>query len=133
MLSQFPDLLWLSLYTPFILRMALGLILFVTSFHQLVDRRHNSEKRFLEHWPKHGYALLWTVSVIEIILGLSLVAGMYTQVTALLATLLSALALLSRKYRLATLRDALFYILMFAISLSLVISGAGIFAYDLPL
>lgn len=133
MLNLFPDLLWLGIFAPFILRIALGLILFLTSFHQLVDRRRASTDRFLKAWPKHGYTILWTVSVIEIVLGLSLVAGMYTQVTALLTALLSVLALLSRKYRLATLRDILFYTLMLAISLSLVITGAGAFAFDIPL
>jgi len=133
MLSQFPNLLWLGIFAPFILRIALGLILFLTSFHQLVDKRHVSEKRFLNEWPKYGYNLLWTISVVEIILGLSLVAGMYTQTTALLTALLSTFAIISSKYRLATSRDFLFYILMLAISLSLVITGAGVFAFDVPL
>lgn len=84
-------------------------------------------------WPKHGNTLLWTVSVVEIILGLSLVAGIYTQITALLTALLSAFALLSGRYRTATRRDILFYILMLAISLSLVITGAGVFGFDVPL
>jgi uncharacterized membrane protein YphA (DoxX/SURF4 family) len=121
------------MFAPLILREALGLILFLTSFHQIVDRRRVSEERFIKEWPKYGYNILWTVSVLEIVLGLSLVAGINTQITALLIFLLSAFALTYRKYRIATRRDIQFYTLTLAIALSLVITGAGIFAYDFPL
>jgi uncharacterized membrane protein YphA (DoxX/SURF4 family) len=133
MFNPIPELLYLSFFAPFFLRIALGLVLFLTSFHQLVDRREEITKRFVDVWPKNGVEILWTASVIEIVVGLAFVAGFYTQIAAIVGALFSFTVIFYKKYRQATTRDIVFYILMFAISLSLMVTGAGVFAFDMPL
>lgn len=133
MLTPFPELLMLSFFAPFFLRVALGLVLFITAFHQIVDQKYQSKQRFVTIWPKYGEQFLWTASTIEIIIGLSFVAGFYTQYAALVAITFALYASFSKKYQKATERNVLFYILMLAISISLLLTGAGIFAYDIPL
>lgn len=133
MLNPFPELLMLSFFAPFFLRVAFGLVLFLTSFHQLIDKKEELTKRFNSVWPKYGVKILWTASVLEIIVGLSFVAGFYTQFAAIVGAIFALGVIVVKKYRIATGRDLSFYILMFAISLSLLVTGAGIFAFDLPL
>ncbi len=58
--------------------------------------------------------------------GLFVLAGAFTQVAVLV--LLGLLV-----YLLKTSRNRLSYILLFGMALSLLLSGAGIFAFDLPL
>jgi len=58
--------------------------------------------------------------------GLFVVAGAFTQIAVLVLTGLLA-------YLLKTSRNRLPYILLFGMALSLLLSGAGLFAFDLPL
>lgn len=122
-----------TFFAPFIIRTALGLVLFITSFHQLVDRKPETIHRFVSLWPKYGAHFVWTTAILEIVTGLSLVAGFYTQYAALVCAILFFYALLSKKYREATNRHVTIYILMFGMALSLLITGAGAFAFDTPL
>lgn len=133
MFNPFPELLDLAYLAPFILRLGFGLVLFITSFHQLLDRHDELSARFKEVWPKNGTNILWIASVVEIVVGLSFIAGFYTQIAALVGIIFSITAITYKKYRQATTRDLVFYILMLVISLSLIVTGAGIFAFDLPL
>ena len=133
MLNPFPELLVLSFFAPLFLRVALGLVLFLTSFHQLIDKHEALSIRFNEIWPKHGTKIVWSVGVIEVVVGLSFVAGFYTQIAAIVGILFSLFVIFSKKYKQVMHRDISFYILMLAISLSLLVTGAGIFAFDIPL
>lgn len=133
MLNPFPELLALSFFAPLFLRVALGLVLFLTSFHQLIDKREELSKRFNAVWPQYGTKIVWTTGIIEVVVGLSFIAGFYTQIAALIGILFSGFVIFSKKYKKVMHRDISFYILMFAISLSLLVTGAGIFAFDLPL
>ena len=133
MLNPLPELLFLSLFAPFFLRMGLGLTLFFTSFHQLVENRANATNRFISIWPKHGVTFLWIVGVTEVIIGLSFVAGLWVQYIALLSAFVSFFAIFSHKFHKATKRNMTFYVLVFSISLSLLVTGAGKFALDAPL
>lgn len=133
MLNPFPELLDLSLYAPLFLRAGLGLTLFFTSFDQLVDKKSIATNRFISIWPKHGTKFLWIVGVSEIIIGLSFVAGFLVQYFAILSAVVSFVAIFSNKFHRATHRHMTFYVLTFVISLSLMVSGAGLYALDLPL
>ena len=74
------------------------------------------------------------MGLFEIVGGFFLIAGFMTQVTALVFSVMT-FGEFYAEYREETLlkRDVIFYLLIFAISLSLLLSGAGIFAIDLPL
>ena len=81
-------------------------------------------------------ANLWVkiFALIQIVGGLMLIAGFYTQITALVFVVITLVELGVEKREPALInRNFVFYLLLFAISLSLLFSGAGAFAVDLPL
>lgn len=134
MLNTFPNLLTFSLIAPLILRVALGLIFINLGYLELT-----SEKKrwvaFLEtvHIKPSAFFVI-LIGLIEIIGGVFLIAGFFTQMTALVFSIIT-FGEFYAEYREETLlkRDLIFYFLIFVISLSLLFSGAGIFALDLPL
>lgn len=133
MLNPFPELLYLALFAPFFLRIGIGLTLFFASFMQLVEKKSEATNRFISIWPKYGVRFLWTAGVTEIIIGLSLVAGFYTQYFALILSITSFAAIFSSKFQQATNRNVTFFVLTFVIALSLLVTGAGKYAFDTPL
>jgi uncharacterized membrane protein YphA (DoxX/SURF4 family) len=74
------------------------------------------------------------LGAIEIVGGIMLILGLYTQIAALVLGLLTlAEAYTEYKDPLILKRNFVFYTMLFAILLSLLLSGAGAFAIDLPL
>jgi putative oxidoreductase len=134
MLNPFPDLLVYSLLAPLILRIVAGFI--------FVDLGKLSFREEKERWkislgvlgisnPILGVKIL---GLVEIIGGLMLIVGFYTQIAALiLATLTLAQVYIEYKNPEVLKRNIVFYLLLFAITISLLFSGAGAFAMDLPL
>ena len=117
MVNIFPDLLAFSLLAPFIIRLFIGFY-FITwgwSAMRQNDIEQQGGKRL-----KQGLGFIGFAS------GLFVLAGAFTQVAVLV--LLGLLV-----YLLKTSRNRLSYILLFGMALSLLLSGAGIFAFDLPL
>lgn len=134
MLNPFPELLIYSLLAPLILRLIAGLI-----FVNLGLLAFKGEK---ERWVVSCSALkiskpqatVKILGVIEVAGGVMLVLGFYTQVAALILGLLTlAEAYVEYKDSAILKRDLVFYIMLLAIVLSLLFSGAGAFAIDLPL
>lgn len=134
MLNPFPELLMYSFFGPLILRLVLGLI-----FIDLGVLKLRSEKeRWLASFETLGlrpadlfvplYALL------QIIGGLLLIIGLWTQVAALVFAIFTGVELyVEWKVREILKRDMVFYLLLFIISLSLLLTGAGAYAIDIPL
>ena len=134
MLNPFPDLLTYSLLAPFILRIVVGLI-----FIDLGVLAFKSEK---EKWivsfstlrvpnPKLAVKIF---GAIEVALGIMLILGFYTQIAALILGLLTFTeAYVEYKEPVILKRNLIFYVMLFAIVLSLLFSGAGAYAIDLPL
>lgn len=134
MLNPFPSLLMYSLWAPFLLRIVLGLI-----FIDLGRLALGKEKpRWIASFealhipsPRNAATLL---GLIEIVGGLMLVVGLYTQIAALAFVVLTALELYAEWQNTDLLkRNLTFYLLLFVIALSLLITGAGMFAFDIPL
>ncbi len=69
----------------------------------------------------------------EVVIGGMLIIGAYTQIAALGAMALSIKLLISRGPLPSALPPKLFYCLLLGISISLFITGAGLFAVDLPI
>lgn len=134
MFNPFPELLTFSLMAPFFVRTALGFIFLRLGTHTMTSERHA-----WEHFSKEiaGFSWKWGVYVFgaaEIIFGIMLVLGVYTQIAALITALMSLkILILSHFWKLPMRETSLFYFLALAASLSLVFSGAGFFALDLPL
>ncbi len=117
MLNPFPTLLAFSLFAPLLLRIVVGctFIHFGTKNLKLKDY-----KRAL------GY--------IEMIGGLLLIIGLFTQIVALIFTIYLGLLLIDKMHKKNFLTDGVnYYLILFVICLSLIITGAGFLAIDLPL
>lgn len=134
MLNPFPELLTYALLAPFILRVVAGLI-----FIDLGVLLFKAEKT---QWVASLSAVKIpnpksTVKIfggIEILGGISLILGFYTQIGALVLALFTFIELYIEYKDPAILkRNLVFYIMLFSITLSLLLSGAGSLAIDLPL
>jgi uncharacterized membrane protein YphA (DoxX/SURF4 family) len=106
MLNIFPDLLAWGLLAPFLLRVVLGGMFFFDGVRAL-------------------RACMYPKGALQTTTGVLLVIGLFTQIAALAALAFSVHTLWKRRSRTA--------LLACAISLSLLVSGAGAFAFDLPL
>lgn len=124
MLNPFPDLLTYSLLAPFLLRVVAGLI-----FIDLGVLAFKNKKKV----PSPALAVK-IFGLIEIVGGVMFVLGFYTQIAALVLAIFTFVETYI-EYRSPEIlkRNLVFYILLLTISLSLLLSGAGAFAIDLPL
>lgn len=134
MLNPFPDLLTYSLLAPFILRVVAGII--------FVDLGYLAFKNEKERWllslstlkVPNPQLTLKILSVVEIVGGVMLILGFYTQIAALVLALFTfAETYIEYKEPEVLKRNLVFYVMLLAILLSLLLSGAGAFAFDLPL
>jgi uncharacterized membrane protein YphA (DoxX/SURF4 family) len=132
MLSLFPQLLFLAPLSDTILRIAAGGVFIYLAYFHYENRRAASTE--LSRFIGGASVILPFYALIELILGAALVAGVGTQLAALVGCIIALKILLVRKV-LRELRPlpALTYFLVAAICLALVFSGAGAFAFDLPL
>lgn len=114
MLSIFPELLFLAPFAAFLIRIALAVVFAKSAFARV----------------QKPQPLLKVFGAIDALIAISFFLGMYTQIAALVGTL-CALVWLSRPewnpYPRSTAA------LVFVMSLSLLVLGAGPFAFDLPL
>ncbi len=133
-LNAFPDLLTYGILSPFILRIVLGFIAMDLGLLKLGKENHVWVELFqtINFQPSRLFVKL--LAGIEIIGGIMLVLGSYTQITAIVFSIVffCETVLEYREESLET-RSLPFYIMMFAISLSLIFSGAGAFALDIGL
>ncbi|MDQ3089838.1 MAG: DoxX family protein [bacterium] len=134
MLNTFPDLLTFSLFAPFILRVVLGVILIDLGILKFKSERSRWMASFEALRLRPAGNLVSLMGSIEIIGGIMLIVGIYTQIAALVFVVLFAIEFYIEWTEANVLkRDLVFYVLCFAISLSLLLSGAGAFAFDIPL
>lgn len=134
MLNPFPDLLTFSFFAPFLLRLALGVVFFDFGRHTLGKGRAQHGALFealgLGKHTRH----ITTLGTLQIVIALMLIVGLYTQIAALVALIFSLTAYYLKGKHGAHIehRRHLFF-LTAVIALSLLLSGAGAFAFDLPL
>ena len=134
MLNSFPELLDFGLIAPTILRIALAFVLANLGAAKLKYEKaafiHSFEFLSTKGAPALTKMLGWT----QIILGVMFFFGIYTQIAALVTVLITFCELIIEyAYEDILKRSLVFYLLIFAIALSLLFSGAGRFAFDLPL
>lgn len=134
MLNPFPELLNFSLLAPLILRVVLGLILIDVGFLKFKSKKDRWLASFdtLGLRPADFFVPLY--AVLQIVGGALLIMGLWTQIAALAFVIFSGIELyVEWKAREILKRDLVFYLLVFTISLSLLLTGAGGFALDRPL
>ncbi len=119
MLSLFPSLLSFELLAPFLLRLTLGAILLHWAYGRI-------KRRQAPHTT--------TLGLVEGVLGIFLVIGLFTQLAALVALIIFLVYLIQKIRTKSFFTDGVnYYFLLFIISLSLIFLGAGAFAIDMPL
>jgi putative oxidoreductase len=134
MLNPFPDLLTYSTFGPFVLRLVLGLIFIDLGVLKFRAEKQSWINTFKSLSLKPAEHLVTLYAVLEILGGILLVLGLWTQVAALAFVIFTGIELYIEWTEGAVLkRNITFYVLLFVIALSLLVTGAGAFAFDLPL
>ncbi|OGN01180.1 MAG: hypothetical protein A2651_03865 [Candidatus Yanofskybacteria bacterium RIFCSPHIGHO2_01_FULL_42_12] len=133
MLNLFPGLL-IPMLGPVILRLVIGLI-----FIDLGILKFRAEKtRWLASFETLGIRpadlFVPVYASLQILGGILLILGLWTQAAALVFVIFTGIELYVEMNAKEVLkRDLVFYLLLFVISLSLLLTGAGSFAIDIPL
>ncbi len=118
MLSIFPTLLAFEGFAPVLLRLTLGAVFIVWA----------QQKR------KSGNARNKQVAAIDLVVGVLLIVGYLTQVAALAAMIMLGIGIFPKIQKKAFLTDGVnYYLILFIIALTLLLTGPGFLAFDLPL
>ena len=126
MLNTFPQLLTYGFFAPTVLRLTVAIVLFYLAYHQWLKRTEIAKVRAF---------VFPTLSIIfNLIIGIALFLGWHTQIAALLAIIGFCVGLwLNRRYpHIVILSNATVIILMVTCA-SLLLTGAGALAMDVPL
>jgi len=133
-LNPFPDLLVLSLFSPFILRIFIGLLFINLGFLKLTKEKQRWVASFEALRIKKASYLVGVAGTLEFVGGFFLLLGFYTQIVALVFLIITFLEIFAEKRESTLLtRDIFFYIMIFVVLVSLMLTGAGLFALDMPL
>jgi uncharacterized membrane protein YphA (DoxX/SURF4 family) len=132
MLNLFP-IQFLAPVAYLLLRVCLGFVLIRLGRSHLRNRESLKEVFTFTLFP-YGLFFTWYVALFEIVLGLMFIFGFLTQLAALFTILYALKFLIMRKRFIhPSIPTPLVYVFIFITALSLLITGAGIFAFDLPI
>lgn len=133
MFNTFPDLLAFSFFAPVFLRLALGIPFILLGYRTLFKNHEILANYFSKRNLPLAKILATKVGLIELITGILITIGLLTQISVLLTICLSVLLINieEKKIRLNQ-SNAMFYVFI-GISLALLFTGAGVFAFDIPL
>ncbi len=132
--NLFPQLFSYSLLAPLILRVVVGFIFLNLGYLKMTKERPGwiSSLHILGIKPAGFFTGL--LAAVEVLGGLLLLVGAYTQLaTLILAIICISELLVEYKEESILKRDMVFYLLLSAICLSLLLTGPGLFARDIPL
>ena len=126
-LNPLPELLALSFLAPLLLRIIIGAY-FLEQFLTIVYTKYFTQENLK---IKNTFKYLIGIKTIS---ALALVIGFYTQIAVLILIALTIIDMLM-EHKVKKLKNIKlqFYIFILAILLSLLVTGAGFFAIDLPL
>ena len=144
MLNPFPELLVFGFFIPFILRVTIGLIFLWFAYRHLFKKREAIIASFESEPPgltsltpylrKLAPLVTWIFGIVEILVGGAFIVGFLTQIAALVSIVILLKTLYFRKkYTEFTPYSSLLYIVLIVVSFSLLLSGAGALALDIPL
>lgn len=129
MLTPFPDLLTYGAYAPTILRVVLALALFYIAYQQI---KHRGKIAELKLPVSNAFASL--SAILHAVVGLMVLVGYYTQWAVIIVAVALITGLwLNRRYPSVVILSNGTIVVLLAVCLSLLITGAGAYAFDLPL
>lgn len=133
MLSVFPTLFNFMLFGPTVLRIVLG-GLFMARGWRMFKNRERSIFVFESIGLRPGVIFMTLVATIEIVCGFLVFIGLFLQPAAIVIAFISFVGLLARISKPNLIQTpASEFVLLVAVSLSLLVLGPGLFAFDLPL
>lgn len=126
--------MFLSMLAHAILRVMLGGALLLLGYRHLFTRRRSFSRAVKPTFRRAATPFIIALGALEAMAGTLFVLGAWTQIAAL-AAMFYAMGLLIFRGVVAhtSLPDRWFYFMVLAASLSLLITGAGAFAFDLPI
>ena len=120
--SLFPYLLTYEQIAPLILRVVLGITLAYFGYKKIKKQGKSSGSNTVVY------------GAVEIIIAVFLVIGLFTQLAALLNAVILVIKIGYKIRDKAFLTDGInYYILLLAMAIAVAFSGAGFWAFDLPL
>lgn len=137
MLNPFPSLLMFSFFVPTLIRLTVAVVFAYQAIHHFKNKRAVAEEVDAKiSWLSHEGAV-WGVGLLilaELAIAIALFVGAWTQFAALFAIIgFAKLAFLKKKFPSYAPLSSLAYTLLIVMSITLLVSGAGAFAFDLPL
>jgi len=141
MLSIFPELLPFALFTPTIIRVVIGFVLVYLGVLTLFKKRKIFTQKLISFKYPFPFVMVWFIGVLEICIGCLLIIGLLMQAIVMVAAYLFInIGIIDSKGRVSNLDDDkifgfswLLYVVLIIISISLIFSGAGFLAIDLPI
>lgn len=134
MTNPFPELLIFNLLAPTILRITLGVFIILLGYSKLKKDTKGVSNFFETLGFKPAKHYVKTLAIVEIIMGIALFVGFLTQIAALVVAIITFVSfIVTVRHPETGLKKSSEYALFFVISISLVLSGAGLIAIDLPL
>jgi len=132
MLSLFPQILFLSPLGTALVRVVAGIVVLSLAWNHYKNRGELSTMRFIVIGGGMWVPIL--AAIVEAATGAALVVGLYTQAAAIIGAILALKSLVwKRRYSAFFPLSYTAAFLLLAVCISLIVSGAGIFAFDLPL
>jgi len=132
MLTIFP-IQFLAPLAYALLRICIGFI-FLRLGKSHIHNREELKHIFTLPYFSHGLFFVWYVGSMEILIGTLFILGLFTQIAALLGMVYSLKLLFFRnRFVHPLIPHGAYLILILFVSLSLCITGPGIFAIDLPI
>lgn len=135
MLNPFPELLFLAVLGPFILRVTVGIFFLFRGYINLMrEQREEMASTLRVDWGPLGTFFVWYLGILQVLVGLSFIFGYLVQIGAIIGFLIIIkLAYLKKKYPIIAPYSKALYLIVAAICVSLLVTGAGGLAFDLPL
>ncbi len=134
--NPFPTM-FLALIAHAVLRVIFGLILMSFGYRHLFAERPTLTQAIAACVPRLSGVAKWfaiKLAIAELLLGAMFVFGFYTQIAALATIVYAIKMLFFRKHLNPPLMPTpAFFLLAIGVCLSLFITGAGVFALDIPL
>ena len=126
MLNIFPSLLSLSFFSPLVLRIVLGVVMIWFSF-EIAQKAKGAGK------STSPFVFIYIPVFSSLFIGLLMIAGSWTQIVALFSIFYNVVALINEAMKNGRIDRMIINVLLIAISISIITTGAGAFAFDLPL
>lgn len=127
MLNPFPIFITFGLVAPFLLRFFVGLV-FLFSGIRCFRIINNNALFQVENKIFNRF-----FGIVEIIIGMLFIAGFLTQIMAIISGVIILFKIVFSIRKKVFMITRFFYLLLFVVCLSLLFSGAGFWAIDLPL